>query len=131
MTAIGRYRCHTFQPGETRSEAYLEKYLAVTDVENNKTRKALRVDLYDGRNGILHLLIDGETDAPVGVTSSVKYLEGGILSAKVWHRLHLMDGVPRSVIDRFFEPATFAWCQAHGIERLWVTSLCRNRFQDS
>lgn len=116
---MSSYTCHTYVPGEGQSEELLDSYLSETTVENNRTRKNLRVDLYDGKNGVLFLLL--EDRRVVGMTSCVRHDEAGVASAKVWHRLHILPHVPHSMIDRYFEPKTFEWCRAGNIERLWVT----------
>ncbi len=110
-----------YLPGESRSEKLLERYLRETPVENNRTRKQLRLDLYNGSDGVLFFLVNKAFEQVVGVTSCVRYSENGVVSAKTWHRMHLNNEVPKSAIDRFFEPATFSWCRQLGINRLWVT----------
>lgn len=118
---LSTHRCVTYVAGDAACEQLLDKYFASTDVENNKSRKSLRIEMYDGLRGALFFLVNTQTESIEGMTSCIRYDEEGLPSAKVWHRLHLKPGLPPNTIDQFFEPATFRWCADQGIERLWVT----------
>jgi hypothetical protein len=120
-TLSENFSCVMYRPGDEACERLLETYFTITDVENNKTRKNLRVEMYDGTRGALFFVVETASGKPVGLTSCVRYDEDGVVSAKIWHRLHLMPEVPRTVIDRYLEPATFDWCLANDIHHVWVT----------
>lgn len=110
-----------FSPGNADHERMLDQYMSTTDVENNKTRKKLKSHLYDKINGVLFIVVHKENRTIDAMSSCVLYVEDNIRSAKVWHRLHIKDNVPTTVLDAFFEPATYSWCYSNDIERLWVT----------
>lgn len=106
--------------GNSIHEDLLDKYISSTDIKNNKTRKELRVDQYDNINGALFLVVHKERNEIDAMSSCVKYNEHGILSAKVWHRLHIKNNVPTTVLDVYFEEATYKWCHDNNVQRLWV-----------
>ncbi len=110
-----------YQPGNILHETLVDNYIAATTIENNSTRKKLKMHLYDDVQGALFLLVHRTDNRIDAMTSCVKYNENGILSAKVWHRLHIKDNVPNTVLDIYFEGATINWCNKHQIHRLWVT----------
>jgi hypothetical protein len=115
-------------PLNLRAEVYvpekhakmIEAYMATTPVVNNRTPKALRLSDYSGDTGALFLVID-ETDHILAVSSVV--CEEGLFgrAAKIYGRFHISKGVPHTIIDRFFEPMTFAWCEEHEIDKLFLT----------
>lgn len=108
-------------PNDPRHEDLLERYMASTDIVNNSTRKNLKIHLYDGDKGVLFLVVHKGRNEVDAMTSCVKYNEDNILSAKVWHRLHIKNNVPTTVLDVYFEEATYKWCYDNNIQRLWVT----------
>lgn len=118
---ISNFKFFQYQPGCVLHEALIDNYIDTTDVENNSTRAKLKMHLYDNNHGALFLLVNSVTNTIDAMTSCVKYNEGGVLSAKVWHRLHIKDNVPNTVIDMYFEEATVRWCHSQQIHRLWVT----------
>ena len=109
-----------YVPGDPEHEERLDRYIATTDIKNNSTRKELRVDMYDNVKGALFLAVHKERNEIDAMTSCVKFDEHGILSAKVWHRLHIKNNVPTTILDAYFEEATYKWCYDNNIERLWV-----------
>jgi hypothetical protein len=111
-------RAETYNP--LKHAQMIETYMATTSVVNNMTPKALRLTDYDGIKGALFLVID-ETERIVAVSSVLA--EQGLLgpAAKIYGRFHIAPGVPHTIIDRFFEPMTFSWCEENEIDNLFLT----------
>ncbi len=87
---------------------------------NNRTPKQLRLAEYEGGQGALFLLLDSEQHV-YGLSNVILSAENGFDVAKIYGRFHLRPEAPQTVIDHYFEPATFAWCKERGVERLFVT----------
>lgn len=127
MTILGKteplenFECVRYEPGNAVHEQMFEEYMSNTDVANNSSRKAIKAHLYDHTAGVMLWIVHKEFQRIDAVTSCVLYVEDGIRSAKTWHRLHIKDNVPNTVIDAFYEPETYRWCEENNIQRLWVT----------
>ena len=118
---LENFQCIHYISGNPQHEELLDRYMETTDVKNNNSRKNLRIHLYDGINGILFLIINLRTNSIDAMASCVKYVENDIVSAKVWHRLHIKPNVHKGVMDMYFEPNIFKWCTENNIDRLWMT----------
>ena len=118
---ISEFKFEQYVPGNPYHDTLLDEYMSTTPILNNSTRKKLKTHLYDGINGALFLVIHNCTNTIDAMSSCVKYDENNLLSAKVWHRLHIKDNVPNTVIDAYFEYATSNWCITNNIFRQWVT----------
>jgi hypothetical protein len=118
---LENFQCIHYIPGNSQHEELLENYMKTTDVENNNSRKNLKLHLYDGIDGVLFLIVNSRTNSIDAMSSCVKYTENSIVSAKVWHRLHIKPNVPKGILDMYFEPNTFKWCMDSNIDRLWMT----------
>jgi hypothetical protein len=118
---LENFQCVHYISGNRQHEELLDRYMKTTDVENNNSRKNLKVHLYDGTNGVLFLIINLRTNSIDAMSSCVKYIENNVVSAKVWHRLHIKPNVPKGILDMYFEPNTFKWCIDNKIVRLWMT----------
>lgn len=119
--SIDEFNFLQYVPNNAEHEALLEHYMSTTDIDNNSTRKKLKVNLYDNVAGALFLLVHKKNNTIDAMTSCVRYDEHDIASAKVWHRLHIKNNVPNTAIDIYFEQATYKWCYDNNIQRLWVT----------
>lgn len=117
---IDHFDFFQYVPGDAVHEELIDRYISSTPIKNNQTRKELRIDMYDNVNGALFLVVHKIRNEIDAMTSCVKFNENGILSAKVWHRLHIKNNVPTTILDVYFEEATYKWCYDNNIERLWV-----------
>lgn len=111
----------TWDPALPHHQVLIQNYMRQTKTENNSNAKRLRLDCYDFTNGVLFMITDSAETAVIAVCSCVRYQENGIHSAKIWHRLDMPDGLSMKIMNQFFEPATFNWCQSQKIQHLWAT----------
>jgi hypothetical protein len=109
-----------YEPGNQEHETLIDEYIKTTPIVNNQSRKSLKIHLYDGKKGILFMLIHKQNGTIDALSSCVRYDER-FSSAKVWHRFHIKDNVPNSCIDVYFEKPSYEWCLENGITRLWHT----------
>lgn len=109
------FECIVYDSNNTEHILLLENYMKSCGVKNNSSPEELRLEFYDGINGILFMLLNIQTMTIDGMSSCIKVDD----SAKVFHRLHLKPNVPHSAIDRFIEYETYDWCWKNNIKKLW------------
>lgn len=118
---LENFYCTRYIQGDPKHEEMLDRYISTTDIKNNNSRKSIRVNMYNGVDGEMFLAINKNTEEIDAMTSCILYEEDGIRSAKSWHRLHIKNNCPTTILDYYFEEATYKWCYENNIRRLWVT----------
>ena len=76
---LENFQCIHYSSNNLQHEELLENYMKTTDVENNNSRKKLKLHLYDGINGVLFLIINSRTNSIDAISSCVKYIENNIV----------------------------------------------------
>lgn len=101
-------------------EPLLNEYFENSPPINNSSAERLRLYNYDGVDGDLFLILNSSLKI-VAMTSVIRRIEQEEPVAKIYGRLHFSKGVPKSLIDRLFEPALFEWCERRGIQKVYLT----------
>jgi hypothetical protein len=111
---------------ERYNESYLyllEKYFAHPDTpENNASHKALKTHLYDGKQGMMGIMI--HDDEIVAMSSALVIEERGIISIKYPHRIHVRSDykhLSNTIMNKHWEPMLFEWLKQQKHEHLYCT----------
>lgn len=111
------FRCEKLCP---KLLPQLEDYMRRSAPPNNRSPKELKLSLLNDRDGVLFVLLDREDK--IRATSGVLRRNlGDQAFAKIYFRFHIEKGVPHSIIDRYFEPATFKWCRENKLNNIYIT----------
>lgn len=90
---------------------------------NNSSYKNIKIDYYDGKNGILFYILDNnEIISTFGAI--VVELDSDVYAVKMPHRLHVRHDYSKyhnRFIDRYYEPVLYEWIKNLGIKNVFQT----------
>jgi hypothetical protein len=103
---------------------FLKKYFMHPNTPlNNSSYKHIKIDYYDGKNGILFYILDNdEIISTFGAI--VVELDSNIYAVKMPHRLHVRQDYSiyhNRFIDSYYEPVLYEWMEKLEIKNVFQT----------
>lgn len=117
---MSEIKCVTYNPNY---DHLLDQYFKQTggEIRNNHSKKALRLNEYDGKNAELFLVIQNDTTI-IGMSSIfTEHLTPQTRCARLYSRLHITPTFSQWLIDKYLEPALHQWIISQDIQHCYLT----------